>query len=550
MKVAKDNQDKSQIQNAGAIVVDALTCEKIDTVFGIVGSHVVGIYEALRRQPNIHCVSARHECSAAFMGAGYARITGNVSVLIVTAGPGALNAVNGIAQANFSALPMVIIAGGPPTNARPFELHTLQESHYCIKSIAPLVKEAIRPLTLNELRSSLEKAFSISQTGRPGPVYVEIPWDLFEAKTDHQTSYFTRNKPLSYYTANDLEYATKAIKQSSKNLIILDKELLHDTDINEILSLAETIGAGICVTRDALGLVDEKHACYRGVLHDHLFGHFALDAIKSADFVLMFGFDALSDNYSRVADIAGLHFVHFTKVTNSSKPITLRDVCDGLKDASSSIKNSFTNIDHYRSKLEIIESVQQDSKANLYLKTLCSIAEKMKFEDLSIIDAGNHEVWARTLLPIYSNSSCIGGANWASMGFAIPTAVAARIAAPEKRIVCITGDGCLLMSLADLSTFIEYGGPSILIILNDSEYGMMSDVQHTKFDASYETELPKIDYLALAKSMGGWGFRIQTLENVENVVSKAIASDKPFIVEVICERPPTLKFGSDISINR
>jgi thiamine pyrophosphate-dependent acetolactate synthase large subunit-like protein len=190
-----------------------------------------------------------------------------------------------------------------------------------------------------------------------------------------------------------------------------------------------------------------------------------------------------------------------------------------------------------------IEPVVVSTESNLFVATLAGVRERLDDSDISVVDAGNHEVWARTMLPITGRRCCIGGSDWASMGFALPTAIAARAVETDARIVCVTGDGCLLMSLTDLSTFFELGGPSILIVLNDSEYGMMSDVQRAGFGTAYASELPRVDVAAVARALGGEGARIETRSQLAPALDQAFSARRPFVLDVVCASPAMSDLG-------
>ncbi len=501
---------------AGDMVVAALRAEKVGVVFGIVGSHVVGIYDGLRRAPEIRAISARHEGTASFMAAAYARMTGRTGVAVVTAGPGVLNALNGLAQARYSGWPVVLLAGGPPCGAHAFELHALEREDYCRDAVAPLVKSAVRVNTLQALGPALTEAFALAQSGRPGPAYVEIPLDLFAAKLGDDWTYAPATPIPIGFAQSDIDAVRTALAAATRPVVVIDAGAAEGAARAMALSLAEVAGANVVVTRDALGAVDERHPRYRGVAHEHRFGARAFAAIEAADLCVIVGADTGAANHQRIVSRA------LGRVQILSRCVVGAPIESGMVEEP-----------HSAAEVEA-----PPAGANLFVETLAALRTQLDAGAITIIDAGNHEVWARTLLPIHNRRNCIGGGDWASMGFALPAALAARAAEPATRIVSVTGDGCLLMSLSDLSTFIALGGPSLLVVLNDSEYGMMSDVQTAQFDVAYESGLPQIDFVALARAMGGEGERVRAREDLAPALERAFAADKPFVLDIVCERPP------------
>jgi thiamine pyrophosphate-dependent acetolactate synthase large subunit-like protein len=283
--------------------------------------------------------------------------------------------------------------------------------------------------------------------------------------------------------------------------------------------MAEAAGARIVVTRDALGAVGEQHPLYIGVAHEHQFGSRAFAAIEEADICVVFGIDAQAANYERI-------------VSHASGGVLLvrRHVAGGV--ASEDVNR--VEIEAFHRKKTIDAKLVNE---NLFVQALAALHARLDKGAITVVDAGNHEVWARTLLPIYDRHNCIGGGDWASMGFALPAALAARVAVPRERIVCVTGDGCLLMSLSDLSTLFELGGPSLLVVLNDSEYGMMSDVQEAQFGAAYEVCLPRVDFAAMARAMGGDGERVLASTDLAPALDRAFAASRPFVLDIVCESP-------------
>ncbi|WP_293784721.1 thiamine pyrophosphate-binding protein [Sphingosinicella sp.] len=504
---------------AGDMVVAALRAEAVDTAFGIVGSHVVGIYDALRRAPSIRAISARHESTVSFMAAAYARFTGRTGVGVVTAGPGVLNAMNGLAQAAHSGWPVVLLAGGVPCGAQAFELHALQREDYCRDAVAPLVKSAVRVRTLQALGPTLAEAFRLARSGRPGPTYVEIPLDLFSADAGGDWYYSPVAPTLLGFAEAEITAARAALRTAAYPVVVIDAGAAEGVARALALDMAEDTGARIAVTRDALGAVSEQHPLYIGVAHEHMFGSQAFAAINEADICVLFGIDSEAANYERIVSrAAGRVLLVKRRMTGGVAS------CDANRlDIETSLRKVVINA--------------KPSDANLFVETLAALRARLDMGAITVVDAGNHEVWARTLLPIHNRHNCIGGGDWASMGFALPAALAARVAEPRERIVCVTGDGCLLMSLSDLSTLFELGGPSLLIVLNDSEYGMMSDVQVAQFGAAYEVCLPRVDFAAMARAMGGDGERVLASTDLAPALDRAFAASRPFVLDIVCERP-------------
>jgi len=536
-----------QLTFGGAVIAKALTAEDVTDVFGVTGSHVVDIFEALYAERTIRTIAAKHAGGAAFMAAAYAQLSGKTGVCVTTAGPGVLNAMNGLAQAQFSALPVVCISGGVPVGAASFDLHGLRQEHYCADAVKPVVKESIRVLSIATLSKDVARAFQISRSQRSGPVYLEIPWDLFQESSGKRSTAYTHLDPEpARFGTDNIPRIVEQLYIARSPVIVLDKGVRGIDASAAIMEIATRLDCGIVVTRDVLGVIPDVHPCYAGVLHDHQFGPFAFDTIKSADCCVAIGFDSGSRN-SQVLDSVFTGDViqiglQDSQAETGGKLVELHELIAAMSDTLSEKRNRTVGT-------ATLASVRRDSVAQMiaglqeyddqipihFGYALTVLVSQLADDTITLLDAGSHEVWTRSILPARNEQSLIGGNDWASMGFAIPAAVGARRAMPSRRLVCVTGDGCLLMSMADLSTLIEAGGPTLIINLNDSEYGMMSQVQRSKYGCANGTSLPKIDYASVASEFGADSIRVEKPGDLDRAFAKALASNSPFFIDLICD---------------
>jgi len=537
----------SKLSPGAKLVANALVAEGVTSTFGVTGSHVIDLFQALYEAPDIGVVAARHECGAALMAAAYARVSGNVGICVTTAGPGALNALNGLAQAQFSGLPVICFSGGVPVEAVSFDLHGLNHENYCIDAFGAIVKLAVRIQSLSCLADEISRAFQVAQSGRPGPVYIEIPWDLLSQMERYE--HVTYKKSLSQpkrYCAGIVDSIIAVIAGSNAVALVLDKGILGNPVITQLIRIAEARGLPIVTTRDALGLVPESHPCYAGVLHGHYFGAFAAETLNSVESCLCFGFDPGSNNRRAIEQTSGCcaSFVE-SMVGESSENCdgkTLDEILHLVSEQLELAVNEHTpQLSIGKHRAESVHKFRSSLEGYAFQKpihfgyALSVLAKYLPDDSITLLDAGSHEVWGRTVLPVNSELSLIGGNDWASMGFAIPATVGARVAYPKRRLVCLTGDGCLLMSLSDLSTLIQAGGPTVVVNLNDSEYGMMSQVQLKKFGRIDGTDLPKTDFARIATEFAGIARRVEDPGELDEVFAEALDSDAPYFVDVICD---------------
>lgn len=525
----------------GAFIAKALEAESVDTVFGIVGSHVIGIYDGLSDIPTIRRITAKHEVGAAFMAAAYARTTGRTGVCVVTAGPGVLNAANGLAQAQFSALPVVMIAGSVPLGAPCYALHGLENESYTHQALASIVKKCFRPESPAQVSSMLAEAFALARSGRPGPVSVEIPWDLFQV-SKMELAYKKNLPQIPLFDIHDADIAVAALATASDPFIIVDKPILHSPEREKFINSIPSIITSIAVTRDALGAIPDHHPCYAGVLHDHCFGSVAFDALSVADLCIAVGFDEGSQNAelinSKARKLVKLGW-HGT-VSEPDQGVTFDQLLSAFSDKirHEPPSTTYDTPSEHRNLFKKLreQCLQHSDGTPLHFGYACAILANHLPEDaIVVLDNGSHEVWARSLLPVQHPFSIISGGDWASMGYGIPSATAIRTAFPDRTLVVVTGDGCLMMGLSDLATLIELGGRTIIVNLNDSAFGMMEKVQLSVHGRSADTKLPQIDFAKIAEACGATGIQVHVPRDLPPVYKQAFSSDQPVFIDLMCD---------------
>ena len=214
-------------RTAGELVAEALEAEAVDTVFGLIGSHTYGIYEALRHFSGIRHVTVYHESTATLAADAWSKLSGKTAVCILTAGPGALNSISGVGQSHFSATPMVHISGAPPSNAMAEELHGADNEYYCAQMFAEVSKLSLRPRTLEELGQALSLAFRTARSGRYGPVHLEVPLDLMDAAPAPAPEYSPLAAEVVNCPVNVTEKIARDIAAAQRPLFCFDKGVVR-----------------------------------------------------------------------------------------------------------------------------------------------------------------------------------------------------------------------------------------------------------------------------------------------------------------------------------
>jgi len=541
-------------RTVGQAVVEGLLAEGVETIFGIAGSHVLAIYAVLRETPQIRHVTARHENSAALMAEMYARITGKVGVVLVTAGPGATNSLTGIAQAYASGTPIVQITGAVPRNAPKESFHGLDSPTFLRTAFQEVTKWSVRVEEPTEVPGVIAEAFRVAQSGRPGPVHVEIPIDLFMGGALALPEYARREPERRAVDEATLAAMAELIRRSERPLIAAGKGVLSARAEGELDRLSRHLSAPVVFpNRDGWGVIGGGHPFFAGWYStmDVFDNPYPNRLLGRADLILTVGeregtdptraihasargpviainteddpgaFDKRA-TLGVVADaklaLAGLlrHLEGDGRVHNGALAASLKHYGDGLR----------------RSIYDQVERVAARA-GELHIGQFLEQLEPLIDEETIVVgDVGHHDVWSRILLPVRNRDTYRPEGVWGQMGYALPAAIGAKLAAPGKRVIALTGDGCFLMALTDFGTAIEQGAPIVCAILNDAQYGMMWNMLEQRFGGAYECDVRPPDFVAFARSFGADGERVESVAAMRPAIERAFAAGVPYILDV------------------
>jgi len=526
------------------MVVEALTAERVEVAFGLVGSHILGIYDALRAASGLQLVTVKHETNAGFMADAYAKLCGRTPVILTTAGPGVLNLMGGIGQAYFQASPIVIISGGVPTRALREDVHGADSPDFTRAAMAQIVKAAFRVTTLEALPPTLARAFHAARSGRPGPVYVEIPWDLVTASPLGVRAYHAlATSRLPDCPQELLRMIETKLAGARRAVICVDKGVVRAGFANRIVSIAERYGASLVVSFDAIGAVPGAHPLYLGVANDFFFGDIAFEALRTADFTLGIGLRPGTGNEDFFFRLAAADtYAVFTDDQSAEYPqgiaCDLESVVAHLEEhlppAGERLVNPFGRTAEDERQRVLAYAQACSERTPLHPAQVVAEIAKHVTDDMTIcLDVGGNEVWSHSILPVAGPHSQLGAANWAGMGVAMPALIGARYARPAARRLGITGDGGLLMCVGDYPTLMQAGGPCVLVVLNDSSFGIIDRFQVDAFGIGHATALGRTDFAQVARGFGGAAVRVESAASLTAALDEAFAADQPFLVDAV-----------------
>ncbi|MDQ9089990.1 acetolactate synthase 3 large subunit [Pseudoalteromonas haloplanktis] len=560
----------TQQYNGSELVVQALKALRVKYIFGYPGGSVLDLYDALFQQDDVEHILVRHEQAATHMADGYARATGEVGVVLATSGPGATNCITGIATAYMDSIPMVVLSGQVPTNLIGDDAFQETDIIGCSR---PIVKHSFNCRSAKDIPAILAKAFYIASTGRPGPVVVELPKDMLNPalKFDFEFPPATELRTYSPNTKGhpkQIRKAVTAILEAKKLVIYSGGGIVISNTSEQLTHLVESLNAPITNTLMGLGGISGVHPNFIGMLGMH--GSLeANKAMANADVILALGArfdDRVTNNVKKFCPNATIVHVDVDP-TSISKTIKAHIPVVGC--LSTVLEQLQTAID--KSPIKIDRSAQEDWWRQIISwreqKCLSYNHEGDKIKPQAVIEAiykathgdayissdvGQHQMFAAQYYPFKNPRQWINSGGLGTMGFGLPAAMGVKLAFPDKESICVTGDGSIQMNIQELSTCLQYNLAVKVVSLNNRSLGMVRQWQDMVYggrhSSSYMESLP--DFVKLAESYGHVGIRVNTLDELQPAVDRAMSiNDRLVFLDILVDEnehvyPMQIKLGA------
>lgn len=477
---------------------------RVKYVFGIPGVHTLPIYDALRDSSKIRHVLARHESGAASLADGYARVSGEPGVCLLAAGPGATNAVTAVANAYLDSQPMLVLAGGIKTSTwGKGGIHEYDQ----LSVFRPVTKLAVRPSNASETVKVVEAAYKLSLAGRRRPVFVELPFDYLSAESELPVLNSKENS-IKTPSPDEVKEAFRLISKSSKMLIILGGGVVSSGAWPEASKLAHMLKAPVCTTIMGKGAFDESDPQFVGLL----FTEEAINCASEADLVLALGC-RFSERSTGVWRLRINQLIHVdidreelgrnyrpTLAINADAKAFLVSLITLLESRLSEIN---LDKDWYKKYVDRREITMPDfSSSQLVASTVFTeVLRHVPNDSIIAVDTGYSFWHTVTRVKLSEPRRYICSAGNSAMGFALPAAIGAKLARPDKNVLAFVGDGSFLMSSQELATAVELGIDLTVIVMNDSGYGSIRDYQERSFGGrliACDYKSPNIEMIAKA----------------------------------------------------
>ena len=523
------------------IVIRSLKDEGVEFIFGYPGGAVLHIYDAIYQQDEVQHILVRHEQGATHAADGYARSTGKPGVVLVTSGPGATNAVTGIATAYLDSIPMVVLTGQVPTSLIGNDAFQEVDS---VGITRPCVKHNFLVKDVKDLAMTIKKAFYVATTGRPGPVVVDIPKDVTAHKTEYE--YPDKIEMRSYNPTvrghtGQIKRAVEMILSAQKPMIYTGGGVVLGNGSEILTELTRYLGYPITNTLMGLGAYPASDNQFLGMLGMH--GTYEANmGMHHSDVLIAIGArfdDRVTGNIEKFCPDAKIIHIDIDPASISKNvkvdvPIVgevgpvLRDILGLLKESKSkpdkaAIEQWWKQIEEWRSTNCLkFETNDEIIKPQQVLTELYKITNG---EAYVTSDVGQHQMWAAQYYGFEKPRQWINSGGLGTMGFGLPAAMGVQLAHPGKTVCCITGEASIQMCIQELATCKQYNLPLKIILLNNRYMGMVRQWQEffyeRRYSQSYMETLP--DFAKLAESYGHIGMSIEKPADVEGALKEAMA---------------------------
>ena len=527
------------MQLTGAdILIRTLIEQGCDTVFGYPGGQILNVYDSLYKYQNeIRHMLTAHEQGAAHAADGYARATGKVGVVMSTSGPGATNLVTGIATAYLDSIPLVAICGNVPTT----QIGTDSFQEIDITGVTlPITKHNYFVGSVENLADTIREAFALAQSGRPGPVLIDVPKDVQTAVCDYEPQ--APVQPEERHAAKDvrIKEAAALINVSKRPFIYFGGGLITSEAQEEMLALAEKIDAPIGCSLMGLSGIPTDHPRFLGMQGMH--GHYASSmAMHDADLIISLGVrfnDRVTGNREKFAKLAQI--IHID-VDGSELSKTVNSACGLRGDVKLTLQKLIPLVNAEQKPdwekavkaLKETENDYLDIRPGLTPRNAIMTLNKHLGENTAVAtDVGQHQMWAAQNVNFKKPRRFISSGGLGTMGFGLGAAIGAAVGTGERSVL-VTGDGSFGMCLNELTTAVTYNVPVVILLMNNGVLGMVRQWQTLFFNKHYSNTIldRKTDFVALARAFGADGEAVDTVAALDKAFEHAFSCDGPYVID-------------------
>ncbi|MDT8311393.1 MAG: acetolactate synthase large subunit [Methylophaga sp.] len=534
---------------AAELFVKALENEGVEFIFGIPGEENLDVMDALLDSP-IKFITTRHEQGAAFMADVYGRLTGRAGVCLATLGPGATNLITGVADANMDHAPLIAIAGQASTH----RLH--KESHQVLDLEAmflPITKYATRILSPEVIPEIVRKAFKVAQTEKTGACFIEFPENIAEMEINERplrVKHATPPEPA----AEHIERAAEIISNAQNPIILAGNGVVRSQAAKTLADFAEKLNIPVANTFMAKGVVPFRHPMSLGSVglqsNDYVNTGFA-----NADVIICIGYDMVEYHPYLWHPTRDRTLIHID-TTHAEVDAYYSVVVGVVGNINHSLNRLAALISRHQGKAmrTLRDSLITEMKLHQHdtafpvkpQKIIWDLRTVMDLEDIVICDVGAHKMWMSRMFRCEFPNTCIISNGFASMGIAVPGAIAAKLANPQRKVVAVTGDAGFLMNSQEIETAMRLHIPVVILVWNDASYGLIEWKQQNQFGRTSNVKFTNPDFVQYAQSFGAVGVKIERTEDLMPELTAALARDTVTVIDCPVDYRENLKLTEQL----
>lgn len=526
--------------NTAEVLVKCLEQEGVQYVFGIPGEENLELMKALRESEQIRFITTRHEQGAAFMADVVGRLTGKAGVCLSTLGPGATNLVTGVADANSDGAPLVAITGQVGTERMHLTSHQYLDLVAMFEPITKRSKQVVRPDSVNEI---VRIAFKYAESEKPGASYIDLPCNIAAMEVKPGPGEVPlRHQARGTETAElaSIEKAAGLIFQAKRPLILAGHSVIRNNATEALRHFSEKLNIPVITTMMAKGAISCESPLQIGTIgipeRDY-----ANIAMEKADLVIAVGYDIVEFAPGKWNADAGHRIIHIDARPPHINKLYQTDV-EVVGDISVSLEQLLlwtgrVNDSHWATDIRearIADEQQYEEDFSFPVKPqkiLRDVRKVMGKSDILLSDVGAHKMWIARQYHCYEPRTCIISNGFATMGIAVPGAIAAKLLYPEKKVLAVSGDGGFLMNCQELETAVRIGTPFVTLIFHDDNYGLIKWKQENRYQESYDVAFGNPDFVKFAESFGCKGYRIRKTEELLPTLEEAFAQPVPTVID-------------------
>jgi len=525
-------------RNVADLLVSCLEHEGVEFVFGIPGEENIHFVDALSRSTRIRYVLVRHEQSASFMAEIYGRVTGRAGVCSATLGPGAINLLLGTADANSNSTPMVAISAQVGLNRIYKESH---QSVDLVSMFSPVTKWADMVLSPGSVPEMVRKAFKLAQTERPGAVFLAVPEDIEGlAVTDDLVPLDVNTPRPDEPSPSQIARAAQVLDRAVRPIVLAGHGAARSDASDALRRFSELLGLPVATTFHGKGVFADDHPNALGAVgfmsHDYV--NFGFD---EADVIISVGYELQEFDPVRINPRGKTRIIHLSRGpaevdrhydVEVGVQADIGRTLDALADATTTRFHVGASGKRIRRLLadELARGAADDSFPLKPQRVVADTRAALGRSDIVLADTGAVKMWMARLYPTYEPNTCLVSNGLSTMAFALPGAIAAKLALPERRVLAAVGDGAFLMNSQEIETAVRERIPLTVLIWQDDAYGLIKWKMDLEIGHDVATDFSNPDFVAYAESFGARGYRVGAAHDLLPMLSDALASEAVSVI--------------------